>query len=105
MSIMATSPRSLPIVPLGIKKWNIQIRSKKKGEQKMLVKRIAPVFFGFLVVLAVLVPTITANHLEGDSHLWNDAGINTRVRACRDDRVERRRFQHQAGQKRDHRLE
>ena len=45
----------------------------------MLVKRIAPVFFGFLVVLALLVPAITANHLEGDSHLWNDAGLNTRL--------------------------
>lgn len=34
---------------------------------------------GFLAVLALIVPTVGADHNAGNDHIWNDTGVNTRL--------------------------
>ena len=45
----------------------------------MKARRNALVVLGFLVVLALIVPTAGADHTTGIAPDWNDAGINTRL--------------------------
>jgi hypothetical protein len=43
----------------------------------MNTRNVATVFFGLVVVLTLVVPTIGAAHLHSIDHVWNDTGVNT----------------------------
>lgn len=45
----------------------------------MKTQRYVVSLLGFLVILVLMSPAVGASHIPQASHVWNDAGINTRL--------------------------